>query len=144
MGCVLSAAGLNFDSDFLVALQFKPTESDSRIPYRDHHPQSTPCLPYTSAHPHIRTSAQIPDQPPTTTIPTPNSSPMLAQMRLAQTTNIDLKSPGYLTASSFLLARAYGFVARSPMKAGGKASRRVGELLGSLRQPVSRCLMRIA
>jgi len=31
MGCVLSAAGLNFDSDFLVALQFKPTESDSRI-----------------------------------------------------------------------------------------------------------------
>jgi len=31
MGCVLSAAGLDFDSDFLVALQYKPTESDSRI-----------------------------------------------------------------------------------------------------------------
>jgi hypothetical protein len=135
MGCVLSAAGLNFDSDFLVALQFKPTESDSRIPYHDHHHrQFTPCL---HSHPHKSPTLQ----PPPTTFPTSTSFP-LAQMRHAQTAALNPEITRLL--NGLLFPSCVGLRARYRKKP--HESRRkgfaegVGELLGSLRQPVSRFL----
>ena len=46
--------------------------------------------------------------------PNPTSSSLPAKMRLAQSTIFNLESPGYLTASSFLLAQTYGPIVRNP------------------------------